>query len=58
MAKNIWYTIHFFIGMVAYPEGNAYPNEFSRTEDLNSLRIEKEFDPKAPYVGEAGMNKL
>jgi hypothetical protein len=44
--------------MVAYPEGNAYPNEFSRTEDLNSLRIEKEFDPKAPYVGEAGMNKL
>lgn len=41
--------------MASYPEGNAYSNEFSRTDDLNSLKIEKEFDPKAPYVGESGM---
>lgn len=42
--------------MAAFPEGNDYPSEFARTEDLNSLRIEKEFDPKAPYVGEAGIS--
>lgn len=39
-------------GMSSFPEDRIYEGDYSTTDALDN-RIEKEFDPKSPYVGES-----